>query len=75
MTPKIITAEVGGYIEQTRSPVGLFYYPDTRPDGKRLIWVGIINQPEGFRRMRFDTFGECIEWLLGSVKNNEKGGE
>ena len=65
MKPKIITDEAGRHIEQTRSPNGLFYYPAKNLDGRRLIWVGIVNLPGDFRKRKFDGFGECIEWLTG----------
>lgn len=63
MKPKIITEEAGRHIEQSRSPIGRFYYPHKNHGSKKIIWVGIINLPGGFRKLEFDRFGNCIEWL------------
>ena len=65
MTPKIITEEAGRFVEQTRTPIGLFYYPTKNKVGKRLMWVGIRNLPGEYKKRKFDVFGECLSWLLG----------
>ena len=75
MKPKIITEQAGRHIEQSRSPIGLFYYPAKNLDGHRLMWVGIKNLPGEFERRKFVEFRECLEWLLESAENDEKGGE
>lgn len=74
MKPKIITEEAGRHIEQSRSPIGLFYYPAKDLDGHRLMWVGIKNLPGEFQKKKFAEFGKCIEWLLENAKINGKGG-
>ena len=69
MKPKIITEEAVRHIEQTRSPIGLFYYPAKDLDGRRLTWVGIKNLPGEFERRKFVEFRECLSWLLGEEKD------
>ena len=69
MKPKIITEEAGRHIEQTRLPIGLFYYPVKNLDGRRLIWVGIANLPGDFRKRKFVEFRECLSWLLGESED------
>ena len=69
MKPKIITEEAGRFIEETKQTVGHFYFPKKVPGTRRLVWVGIKNLPEGFRKKKFDLFRECIEWLTEAGRN------